>query len=88
MIKKTVFDKDSFVNGVNYRVDVLKSEVENYLSDTMKSEGKSNVNTDFKETLTQFKRSVNISCGGSTVTKDFFPDEVYKILLAKACYQV
>ena len=82
VIKKTAFDRDSFVNGVNYRVDALKSEAEKYLSDTMKSEGKSNVNTDFKETLTQFKSSINISCGGATITKNFFPDEVYKILLA------
>ena len=60
----------------------LESKVTNNVADAIKSEGADKVDNSFKDTLAQFKSGVTIYCGGSIITKDFFPDEVYKFLLA------
>lgn len=77
MGKATVFDKASFNSDVRSAVVVLESKVEKYLSDLMQEEAKSKVDNSFKDTLAQFKKSVTVL---PTTT---FPEEVYKVLLAR-----
>ena len=85
MAKKIVFDKDAFVGKVGSDVLELESTVENHLAEIMNTEAKANVSNTFKDTLVQFKQSINVysTAISTTSIKVSFPDEVYKILLAK-----
>ncbi len=85
MQRKIVFDKEAFIGKLRSEVWILESKVEKNLADAMKSEGADKVDNSFKDTLAQFKASVNVysTAISTTSNKVSFPDEVYKVLLAK-----
>lgn len=85
MAKQIVFEKDAFVGKVRSDVITLESGVEKYLADIMQKEAKSKVDDSFKNTLAKFKASIDVysTTISTTSTKVSFPEEVYKVLLAK-----
>ena len=85
MAKDTVFDKAAFNEKVRSEVAALESDVEEYLASrmqdeakSMEAEAKSKVDNSFKNTLAQFKASINVYSTAISTTSI----EVYKFLLA------